>query len=329
MAYGMSGKVFHAPFLAHHPGFRLKAVVERNHKLASADYPQVQSYNSVDELLADDSIDLVVVNTPNYTHYEFTKKALLASKHVLAEKPFTTTSDEAEDLFALAKQCGKQLMVYQNRRCDSGFKLTKSIIESGQLGKLTEIHFRFDRYRNEIGKKDFKERSRFAASGLLYDLGPHLIDQAICLFGTPEDFYKVTAKNRVGSQVDDYFFIHLAYPKQLNIYLTATLLAADIPPAFVVNGSLGTFTKNHGDVQEAQLLAGMRPADEGFGIEQAKDAGRLCLVANDGTRNISKTVSPQGNYGEIFEAVYQTLSTGVAFPVTEEQIISQLKILQA
>ncbi len=329
LAYGMSGKVFHAPFIAQSNGFDFVAVTERHTKKAAQDYQGVHSYDTVDELIADESIDLVIINTPNYTHYDYAEKCLLAGKHILVEKPFTATSAQAKALFALAKKVGRKALVYQNRRFDSGFKLTKEIVESGKLGKLTEVYFRFDRYRNEIGPKVFKEDNTFEASGLQYDLGPHLLDQAIALFGKPTSFYKVLANNRANSKVDDYFFIHLAYPNKLNVYVTATMLAAAIPPAFVVNGAMGAFVKNHGDVQEAQLLKGLRPNDDGYGVESPEDAATLTLVTTDGSRDVSVLKSPKGNYGELFEAVYQAIVFNQPFPVTEEDIIAQLEVLES
>jgi len=329
MAYGMSGEVFHAPFIHLNDGFNFVAVTERSKKQAAEDYPGVISYDTIEELIDDENIDLIIINTPNYTHYEYAKKCLLAGKHILVEKPFTATVAQAKELFELAKNVDKKALVYQNRRFDSGFKITKEIIESGKLGKLTEVYFRFDRYRSEIGPKGFKEDPSFEASGLSYDLGPHLIDQAIALFGKPERFYKVLANHREGGKVDDYFFIHLAYPNNLNVYLTATLLAADIPPAFVVNGSLGAFSKNHGDVQESQLLKGMKPADEGYGVEIATDAGKLTLVTLDGGRELTTLTSPKGNYGEIFELAYQAIANHQPYPITEEDVISQLEILES
>jgi scyllo-inositol 2-dehydrogenase (NADP+) len=329
LAYGMSGKVFHAPFVHLNDGFNFVAVTERHTKQAAIDYPGIISYDTIDELIENNSIDLVIINTPNYTHYEYAKKCLMAGKHILVEKPFTATVAQAATLFDLARKVGKKALVYQNRRFDSGFKITKEVIASGKLGKLTEIYFRFDRYRNEIGPKSFKEDNAFEASGLQYDLGPHLLDQAIALFGKPEKFYKVLACNRQHSKVDDYFFIHLAYPNQLNVYLTATLLAADIPPAFVINGASGAFSKNHGDIQEEQLLKGMKPTDIGYGIELESDSGRLTQVNADGSRTHTLLISPQGNYGELFEAVYQTIAFDQPYPITEEEIIAQLEILQS
>lgn len=329
LAYGMSGKVFHAPFIDCSVGFNFIAVVERSRKLANLDYPEVISYDNVDDLISADNIDLIIINTPNYTHYDFAKRCLLAGKHILVEKPFTTNVEEAKELFELAKQVERKVLVYQNRRFDSGFKITKQVIESGSLGKLTEVYFRFDRYRDEIGPKTFKEDDSFGGSGLLYDLGPHLIDQAIALFGRPENWFKILAKHREGSKVDDYFFIHLSYPNQLNVYLTATMLAAAVPAAFVVNGSLGSFSKNHGDVQEGQLLKGMKPDADTYGIEEEKDRGTLTLVTAGGGREQTFVNSSRGDYADLFEAVYQTIVNDISYPITEDDVLAQLEILQS
>ena len=328
LAYGMSGKVFHAPFIATHDGFNLQGIVERTKKLAQLDYPDIVSYNSVDELINDETIDLVVINTPNNTHYEYAKQALKAGKHILVEKPFTATTAQAKELFALAKSVGKKALVYQNRRYDSGFNAVKKVIESGKLGKLVEIHFRYDRYRNEISPKAFKEEL-VEATGLQYDLGPHLLDQAIALFGKPLKFNKILSKNRKHTKVDDYFAIQLTYANELNIFLTASMLVADIGDAFVVNGMLGSFRKNHADVQEAQLLKSMKPTEEGYGIENPADAGKLTLVTADGGRTTESVPSERGNYPGIFEAVYQNIVNDVAYPITEDDILAQLEILES
>jgi scyllo-inositol 2-dehydrogenase (NADP+) len=328
LAYGMSGKVFHAPFVSTHPGFNLKGIVERNHKIAQDDYAAIISYNSVDELLNDDSIDLVIINTPNNTHHEYAKQALKAGKHILVEKPFTATTEQAKELFALAKSVGKKALVYQNRRYDSGFNAVKKVIESGKLGKLVEVHFRYDRYRNEISPKTFKEEL-VEATGLQYDLGPHLLDQAIALFGKPEKFNKILSKNRVNTKVDDYFAIQLTYANDLTVFLIASMLVVDIQSAFVVNGMMGSFSKNHADVQEAQLLKGMKPTEEGYGIENPADAGKLTLVTEDGGRATEFIPSEKGDYPGIFEAVYQNIVNDKPYPITEEDILTQLEILES
>lgn len=328
LAFGMSGKVFHAPFIDAHPGFKFHAVLERNQKNAEKDYPGVKSYDTFEALIADPEIELVIINTPNFTHADYTRRCLEAGKHVLVEKPFTATSAEAKELFDLSRTVGKQIFVYHNRRWDSDCTSIQKVVESGKLGKLLEVHYRYDRYRKAIGPKTFKEEP-LSASGLMYDLGPHLLDQAISLFGKPTSFYKVLGKHRENTQVDDYFMIHLAYPNDLNVFLTSGLLIADPQKAFVLHGSAGSFVKGRSDVQEGQLLAGMKLNNPAFGIESPDDKGRLTIMDDQGTPQVSLVDSEDGNYMGLFEAVYQSLVNELPYPVKEEQIITQLEILEA
>lgn len=328
LAYGMSGKVFHAPFINTHAGFNFTAIVERTKKLAQKEYPAIKSYYSVEELIADTAIELVIINTPNYLHYEHAKMALNAGKHILVEKPFTATTAQAKEIFALGKKVGKKVLVYQNRRFDSGFNAVKNIIASGKLGKLIEVHFRYDRYRNTIGPKLFKEEP-MEATGLQYDLGPHLIDQAIALFGKPITFNKILSKNRAHTKVDDYLAIQLTYHNNLTVFLTASMLVADIKDAFIINGTLGSFCKKHADVQEAQLINGMRPNALGYGIEELDDAGKLTLVTEDGNRMIETILAEKGDYMNLFEQVYQNITKDIPYAITEDEILAQLEILES
>ena len=329
MAYGMSGRIFHAPFIAANPGFKFKAIVERHEKKAAARYPDVLSYNSIDELLADDEIELIIVNTPSNTHFDFTMQALNAGKHVLLEKPAAATSAEVKQMFDLARKKNLHLMLYQNRRWDSGFLQTKEIIESGRLGELIEVHMRMDRYKAAIGIKAFKEKKENAANGLLYDLGPHLIDNIIALFGRPLSFHKTIGIYREGSEVNDYFNYHLIYPNQLNVYLTSGLLIAEHLPGFVVHGTLGSFVKDRNDVQEAQLDAGMLPTDPAYGIEPEGSDGKLVTMEADNKKATEWLTPPKGNYPGLFEAVYHTIRNNALFPVTEEHVAWQLELLEA
>ncbi|MGZ3874734.1 MAG: Gfo/Idh/MocA family oxidoreductase [Mucilaginibacter sp.] len=329
MAYGMSGRIFHAPFLTTNPGFKLKAIVERHEKKAAARYPAVASYYSVEELLNDSEIELVIINTPNNTHFDFTMQALNAGKHVLLEKPAAATSAEVKLMFGLAKEKKLHLMLYQNRRYDSGFLLVKDVIESGRLGELIEIHFRFDRYKTALSPKLFKEKKENPANGLVYDLGPHLIDNIIALFGQPLKFEKTTDIYREGSEVPDYFHYHLYYPNQLNVYLTSCLLIAEALPGFVVHGTAGSFVKDRGDVQEAQLDSGMLPTDEGYGIEPEGSDGKLVLMGMDNKKTIEWITPPKGNYSGLFDAVYHTIRNNALFPVSEEHVAWQLELLEA
>ncbi|MES2275181.1 MAG: Gfo/Idh/MocA family oxidoreductase [Bacteroidota bacterium] len=329
MAYGMSGRIFHAPFLSTHPGFKLKAVAERSKKVMAAHYPDIISYDSIDELLNDAEIELIVVNTPNHTHFDLAKRALQAGKHVLIEKPAARTVAEVQALYDIARETGLKVMVYQNRRWDSDFLAVKQVIESGRLGKLVEISFRFDRYKPMLSPKMFKEDSTLGTNGLVYDLGPHLIDQVISLFGRPLSFHKVTANHREGSNVIDYFSFHLAYPNQLNVYLTSGLLIPEPLPSFVVHGSLGSFIKDRVDVQEPQLDKAMLPTNPAYGFEPAGSEGKLVLADADGKKHTELVPSIKGDYTHLFEAAYHTIRNNALYPITEEHIAWQTELLEA
>jgi len=326
LAYGMSGKVFHAPFLALHPGFSLDAALERNEPKIQHDYPAVRSYRSLDELLADPALELVVVNTPNNTHFDLAQQALLAGKHVLIEKPVATSTAQFEELWALGRQVGRHVFAYHNRRWDSDFQAVRRMVESGQLGQLIEAHFRFDRYKPVLNTKAFKE-TPIPGSGLLYDLGPHLLDQAISLFGQPLSASKTLGQNRDNSQVDDFFSLHLRYPNGLNVWLTSSLLVADPGPAYVLHGSQGSYRKQRTDPQEAQLLKGMSPDNSAYGREIAGQEGILTLMAADGTSRALTDTAPDGDYRQLFEAVYQTIRHGAAYPIREEELRWQNEVL--
>jgi len=324
----MSGKVFHAPFVNAHSGFRLHAVTERNKKVAATDYPGVISYDTIEDLIADEAIELLIINTPNYTHYDYAERSLKAGKHILVEKPFTATSAEAKELFALAESVGKQIFFYQNRRWDSDYTVVREVIESGRLGKLSEVHFRYDRYRAAIGPKTFKEEP-LAASGLMYDLAPHLLDQAINIFGKPDSFYKILGKNRKDTKVDDYFSIHLSYPDSVNVFVHANLLLVDPLPAFVVNGSLGSLQKKRSDIQEEQLLQYMKLDNPLYGIEAEGNEAKLTLIDEEGNKTTTLIPSEKGNYLPLFEAIYQSVRNNEPYFVSQDQVLTQLEILEA
>jgi len=327
LAYGMSGKLFHAPFLNQHPGFALRAVVERSQKRMVADYPHIISYASADELLADEAIELVVVNTPNDTHFDLARRALLAGKHVLIEKPVATNAAEVRDLFALGHQQGRQVLAYQNRRWDTDFGAVRRVIESSQLGAINEVHFRFDRYRPALSAKVFKEDAARSGAGLHFDLGAHVLDQALSLFGPPEAVEKTLATNRPDSQVPDFFSFHLSYSQGLHVWLAGNMLVADPGPAYVLNGALGSYRKDRTDPQETQLLAGTKPLDAAYGHEQPGQEGRLTLASPDGALATTADAAAPGNYLGLFEAAYQAIRHGQPYPITEEQLVWQLEIL--
>lgn len=325
----MSGRVFHAPFLATNPGFHLKAVVERHEKKAALKYPGLKSYHSIDELLNDDEIELVVVNTPTNTHFDYAVQSLRAGKNVLIEKPAAVTSEEIRSLFELSHRLNLKVMVFQNRRYNSDFISAKEVIESGRLGKLIEIHFRMDRYRMAIGNKQFKESKDTPGNGLMYDFGPHLIDGVISILGKPLSYTKTTAAHRPGSEVDDYFHFHLKYPDQLNVFLTGGMLIAEPEYGFVIHGTSGSFLKMRTDVQEAQLSADLLPTEDGFGIESDGSEAKLVIIDGNNGKTVEWLQAPKGQYNDLFNAVYQAIRYDKPFPVNEEQIIWQIEMLES
>lgn len=326
LAYGMSGKIFHGPFLFAHDGFELYGVVERNTQKAGADYPAIKSFGSITDMLADPSIELIVVNTPNGMHFEHAKMAMEMGKHVLVEKPVCTSVQELDMLYKVADRTGKALLFYQNRRWDSDYLNCAEMIDTGLLGKLHEVHFRYDRYKLAIGPKVFKETVQ-PGSGLQFDLGPHLLDQAIRLFGRPQKIYKRLLKIRPETLVDDFFNIHLSYEDNLEVFLTSSLATQGNPPAFTVYGQSGSYRKLRTDVQEGQLLKGMKVLDPNYGKVPADQGGEYILAKEGGEKKILPEAP--SNYLKLFDAVYGAIRENKPFPVTREQIRIQLEILTA
>lgn len=326
LSFGMSGKVFHAPFIHQHSGFELYAVWERSKSESNAIYPNIKIVRSMDELLADESIDLIIVNTPTNTHFEYAKRALEEGKHVVVEKAFTTTSEEAIILRDLALKQNKLISVFQNRRWDSDFQTVKQVIDNGWLGTIIEAEFHFDRFKHSLSEKIHKEIPTLGA-GLLSDLGPHLIDQALYLFGMPQQLFADIRTLRAGSLVDDYFDLLFYYP-DLRVRLKSSLLVKEPIPSFIVHGQLGSFIKTRGDVQEAALIAGEVPSKENWGEEPRSAMGLLHTTINGiETRKEIPTIA--GNYGAYYHEIYLALTGKGNIPVTAEDGIRVMQILEA
>ncbi|MEO8772069.1 MAG: Gfo/Idh/MocA family oxidoreductase [Ferruginibacter sp.] len=325
-SFGMSGKVFHAPFIHLNKGFNLYGVWERSQKAAAALYPSIISFNSLEDMLADAAIDLVIVNTPNYTHYDFAKKALLADKHVVVEKSFTVTVSEAEELVTLAKEKNKKLSVFQNRRYDSDFKTVKKIADEGSLGKIVEAEFHFDRFNLNLSPKQHKETTN-PGSGLLHDLGPHIIDQALYLFGMPQSVFGFLRTLRPLSVVNDYIDMHLFYPG-FTVRLKAGLIVKEIPPAYSLHGTHGSFVKYRADIQEDVLKSGKEPNSKDWGTEPLEASGILNII-KDGETSRTKITSLQGNYMEFYDGIYEAIVHDKKLPVSAEDGLNVMKIIDA
>ena len=325
LSYGMSGKVFHAPFLNFHPGFELLGSWERTKKLIHRDFPAVKSYTSIKEVLEDD-IDLVIVNTPVETHYEYAKQVLLAGKHAIVEKAFTTTVAQAEELATIAKEKGLKLAVFQNRRWDSDFKTVQKIISDKVLGDIVEAEFHFDRYNPILSPKHHKETANSGA-GILKDLGPHLIDQALCLFGLPQYVFADIRITREHSLVDDYIDI-LLYYSNFRVRLKAGFFVREAIPAYVIHGKKGSFLKPRGDVQEDELKVGSKPNLETWGTEFIEKRGLLHAEING---EIVQEIVPtlQGNYYDFYDGVYNSITQDIVEPVTAQDGVQVMQIIEA
>lgn len=325
-SFGSSGWVFHAPFIHAHPGFNLYGVWERSKKLVAQKYPETISFDSYEALLADSSIELVVVNTPNYTHYEFARLALLANKHVLVEKAFTVTVSEAEELISLAKERKRNLSVFHNRRFDSDFKTVKKVFEDGALGRIVEAEFRFERYNTALSPKLHKEIPN-PGSGLLHDLGPHIIDQCLMLFGMPEYVFGVLKILRPMSVVNDYFNIQLLYPL-LTVSVKGSMMVKEAPVAYALHGINGSFIKSRCDVQEDVLKLGKSPLDNDYGFEKEGGEGILHIQqAGLGKRTL--VPAERGNYMEFYNALYESIAHNAEPPVTGSNGLNVMKVIEA
>ena len=326
VSFGMSGKVFHAPFIAANPLFNLVGSWERSTKNIEAAYPGTKSYNSYEELLANTTIDLVVVNSPNDSHFAYVKSALLAGKHVVCEKAFTNTSAEAQELDELANKKGLKLAVYQNRRYDADFLTLQKLIQEGEIGDFLDVQISFERYRTTLSPKKHKETVTPGA-GLLYDLGPHLVDQALVLCGMPlAVFADIRITRKVGI-VDDYFSMILYYPSH-RITLTSGMVFMTQLPGYKVYGTKGSFIKNRSDIQEAELVAGKKPGTENWGMEAEADYGTLYTDHNGLITNRIVPSIP-GNYGVFYEKMADAILNNAPVPTTAQEGKNIIRILEA
>jgi scyllo-inositol 2-dehydrogenase (NADP+) len=325
-SFGMSGWVFHAPFIAAHPGFNFYGVWERTKNLAQEKYPGVKTFRSLEEMLADKNIELVVVNTPSITHYDFAKQTILAGKHLIVEKPFTATVEQAQELIDLAKKKKVKLSVYQNRRYDSDYRTVKKILDEGWLGNIVDAEIHYDRYVPVLSYKIHKETPT-PGVGCLYDLGSHLIDQALQLFGLPVAVFADIAINRPGSKVDDYFDLKLFYPSH-RITLKSSYYVRESLPGYQIHGTLGSFIKHKTDVQETDLQAQKKPGSTDWGIEPSNQNG-LLHTEKDGAVIKEYIPSLRGNYGDYYEAIYQAIRNNATVPVTGEDGMKVIQVIEA
>lgn len=328
IGFGNSGQTFLAPFIAANPGFSLKKISTSDPaKAAKAKvvYPDAEVVNDADAIINDPDIELVLIGSPNTSHLSLAKQALLAGKHVVVEKPFTVTSADADELIALAKKQHRVLSVHHNRRFDSGHKTVKNIIASGRLGILVEYEVHYDRFRRELRPGAWREKP-LPGSGILYDLGAHLIDGVLDFFGTPEAITCMMLTQRPGLEVEDNFEIILNYPG-LKVTLKGGMLVKVAGPVYMLYGDHGTFIKYGMDVQEEALKKGLNPNTPDWGREPEEIWGRLTTEENgsDVTRTIE---SEPGNYQDYFQNVYDAIAEGKELIVKPEQARQTIRIIE-
>jgi len=329
-AFGMSGKVFHAPFLKEHPGFLMSAVVERSKEDSKEKYPDAVIFRSVEDMLENADLDLVVVNTPVQTHFEYVKLALEAGKNVVVEKPFTVNVSEAEELAKLAEEKGLFLSVYQNRRFDRDYLQVQKIISEQKLGTIKEVEIRFDRFRTEPSGKSHKENPVETGSGSLHDLGAHLVDQAVQFFGFPEKLFADVFSMKGSEYANDYFEILLYYKDEVRVRLKSSVFSKEAHYAYVVHGSNGSFLQERTDNQENELVAGAIPEygqDWTLPLQEA-DGILNFLNENKETERIL-TSSEAGNYMNYYQNIYEHIVFGYYLPSPAEEVILNMKIIEA
>jgi len=323
-SYGMSGMVFHGPFLKVHPGFRVVKILERTRNDSGRLFPGSEIVRSYDAVLQDPLIEMVIVNTPDRFHFEMARQALEAGKHVVVEKPFTFTSAEADQLISLAEERQLLLTVYQNRRWDGDFLTVQQVMASGVLGQLVEYESHFDRFRT-VAHNTWKEEEGDYA-GVLYNLGSHLVDQALVLFGQPEAVTAHLRYVRPGSRIIDYFDIRLHYPSFAAI-LKCSYLVKEEGPRYQLHGTAGSFLKWGIDPQEEVLKTGALPVGDDWGKEPESGWGLLNALSNHPDPVVRIPTLP-GNYWPFYDNLYQAVRNGTPLAVKPEEARNVIRILE-
>src|ERR1700736_4846855 len=274
IGFGLAGQAFHAPVIQAVEGMELACILERRTSQAREKYPNVRLARTMDEFLSDGGIQLCVVATPNDSHFELSRACLAAGWHVVVDKPFAPTLGEAEELVRLAAKAGRLITVYQDRRWDGEFQTLRKIVHSGTLGEIAEYEARFDRFRPQPKGNAWRERKAQPAAGVLWDLGPHLIDQALVLFGEPETVWATAFRQRQASTMDDSFDVHMEYP-YLRTTLRARILAYGLSHHFLIHGLEGSFVKYGMDPQEEILRSEHPPEGLDWGADWGEEPESL------------------------------------------------------
>jgi predicted dehydrogenase len=328
LGYGLAGAAFHAPLIAADPRLRLAAIVTRDEErraAAAVAHPEAALLSSAEEVWERaDELGLAVVATPNRTHVPLARAALTAGLPVVVDKPLAATADEARALVAEARQAGLLLATFQNRRWDGDVLTVRRLIEAGELGQVLRFESRFERWRPEI-KQGWRELAGAEeAGGTLYDLGPHLIDQALVLFGPVRSVYAERDVRRADAAVDDDAFVALTHASGVRSHLWMSAVAADLGPRLRVLGDRAAYVKHGLDIQEAALRAGGSPSQPGWGEEPEDRWG--VVGAGEDWRPVP---TEPGRYQAFYGGVAAALLDGAPSPVPGDEVVAALELLDA
>ncbi len=325
IGFGLGGKIFHAPFLRVIDGLELAAILQRHGDAATLAYPDVPIVRTVEELLAQPELSLVVITTPPSTHFELARECLEAGKHVVIDKPFVASSEQARQLIKLARERKLVLSAYQNRRWDGDFLTLQKLIADGELGRLVSLESRFERHHPRLRPKKWQEKN-LPGNGLVHDLGAHLVDQSLVLFGTPETVTADVRYDRDQTAVNDGFAIHLRYPR-LRVSLYASLLAAAPGPRYVAHGTSGSYVKYGLDPQEPALKGGAILGGPHWGAEPESAWGKLTTI-EDGVAVERAVPTLPGDYRQYYENVRDAILGRAPLDVPGEQGWRVIRLLE-
>ncbi|MGC1128606.1 MAG: oxidoreductase [Candidatus Acidiferrales bacterium] len=323
IGFGMAGQVFHAPLISNVKGLRLSHVVSRDPAKVLKVWPSTTVIASPDEVFSNPAVDLIAIATPNNTHMDLASRALSAGKHVVVDKPFTNTVAEAVQLLNQAAAAKRVISVFQDRRWDGDFLTLRRLLQDGALGDVTHFESHYDRYRPDVRQR-WRETPG-PGSGIWFDLGPHLVDQALQLFGFPEAIYADLAAQRAGGATVDYFHVILRYGKLRAILHGESHVSADLP-RFMVHGTLGSFVKYGGDTQEEALKRGEMPSGQNWGLDPRDGTLSTWL---DGALQSATVPTLRGDYLGYYEAVRDAIVDGALNPVTRAGALGVMTILEA
>ncbi len=325
-SFGMSGQVFHGPSLKILPQFKIHKILERHNRISEKHYPQATIVSDFEKILHDPAVELVIVNTPDYLHFEMAKQALEAGKHVVVEKPFVKKSEDAVVLMDIARRHKVLLTVYQNRRLDGGFLTLRKILEDNLLGRVVEYESHYDRYRNFIQEGSWKEDGD-ERTGVLFNLGSHIVDQALVLFGKPRAVSADLSVLRTGGRTTDQFNIRLHFENFVAI-LRCSYLVRELGPQYTIHGTEGSFIKMGTDPQEEMLKINRLPDEPGWGKEPPSDWGKLNTSIN-GVHFEGKIETIPGNYALFYTNLYHAIRGGEPLMVRPEEALMTIRILEA